>query len=84
MIKSAHELALMQLANNATLKVYEAVYHALQPGMTQDDAERLIAAAYARVGFRGEASVEVGQYSALPHGSSTPQTIRENTDRHDR
>jgi Xaa-Pro dipeptidase len=29
------------------------------------------------VGFRGEASVEVGEYSALPHGSVTPQTIRE-------
>ncbi len=78
MIKSPHELALMQLANDATLKVYESVYHALEPGMTQEDAERLIAAAYARVGFRGEASVEVAEYSALPHGSSTPQTIREN------
>ena len=40
MIKDAHELALMRLANQVTLKVYEAVYHALQPGMTQDDAER--------------------------------------------
>jgi Xaa-Pro dipeptidase len=79
MIKSPHELQLMQTANNATLKVYEAVYHALEPGMTQDDASHLIAAAYAKVGFRGEASVEVGQYSALPHGSTTPQTIRENS-----
>ena len=78
MIKSAHELQLMSVANRATLKVYEAVYRALKPGMTQDDAEQLISAAYGRVGFRGEASVEVGQYSANPHGSATPQTIREN------
>ncbi len=78
MIKSAHELQLMSVANQATLKVYEAVYRALKPGMTQDDAEELISAAYGRVGFRGEASVEVGQYSANPHGSATPQTIREN------
>ena len=78
MIKSGHEIALMKLANQATLKVYEAVYRALQPGMNQEEAGRLISLAYARVGFRGEASVEVGQYSALPHGSTTPQTIREN------
>ena len=78
MIKSAHELQLMSIANRATLKVYEAVYRALKPGMTQDDAEELISAAYGRVGFHGEASVEVGQYSANPHGSATPQTIREN------
>jgi len=79
MIKSAHELELMSIANQATLQVYKAVYHALQPGMTQDDASALIAAAYERVGFRGEASVEVGPYTALPHGSATPQAIRENS-----
>jgi Xaa-Pro dipeptidase len=77
MIKSAHELDLMKVANQATLRVYEAVYRALEPGMKQGDARALIGAAYARVGFRGEASVEVGEYSALPHGSVTPQTIRE-------
>jgi Xaa-Pro dipeptidase len=79
MIKDPHELALMRLANQATLKAYEAVYHALQPGMTQDDAGTLIAAAYSRLGFRGDATVQVGKYSALPHGSATPQTIREGT-----
>jgi Xaa-Pro dipeptidase len=79
MIKSAHELALMKLANQVTLKVYEAVYHALQPGMTQDDAGRLITAAYQRMGFPGDATVQVGEFTALPHGSATPQTIREGT-----
>lgn len=79
MIKSAHELELMRIANQATLKVYEAVYHALRPGMTQDEAKSLIAAGYAKVGFRGEASVEVGPYTANPHGSATPQVIQENT-----
>ncbi|MGA8030744.1 MAG: Xaa-Pro peptidase family protein [Bryobacteraceae bacterium] len=79
MIKSAHELDLMSIANQATLKVYEAVYNALQPGMTQSDAGALISAAYAQVGFPGEASVQVGEYTALPHGSRTPQVIREGT-----
>lgn len=79
MVKSSHELELMSIANRATLKVYEAVYRALKPGMTQNDAQGLIAAAYERVGFRGEASVQTGEYSALPHGSATPQAIHEGT-----
>jgi Xaa-Pro dipeptidase len=77
MIKSAHELQLMTLANHATLAVYEAVYKALRPGMTQNDASVLVDKAYEKVGFRGEASVQVGKYSALPHGSMTPQVIGE-------
>jgi Xaa-Pro dipeptidase len=79
MIKDSHELELMQLANTATLKVYHAVYQALQPGMTQNQFSELISLAYRRVGFPGEASVQTGPYTALPHGSSTPQTISEGT-----
>jgi len=79
MIKDEHELELMRLASAATLKVYEAVYRALQPGMTQNQVSRLIDAAYRRVGFPGEASVQAGEYTALPHGSITPQTIRDGT-----
>lgn len=77
MIKSAHEIALMRLANQVTLAAYEAVYHALREGMTQHQVEELIASAYRQLGFPGEASVQVGEWSALPHGSSTPQVIRE-------
>jgi len=79
MIKDAHEVALMRLACEATLKCYEAVFKALQPGMTQNQVGSLIAAAYGRLGFPGGASVQVGEYTALPHGSMTPQTIREGT-----
>ena len=60
MIKDAHEIALMRLASHATLKVYEAVYHALEPGMTQNTVSGLISQAYRRVGFQGGASVQVG------------------------
>ncbi|MGA8858506.1 MAG: Xaa-Pro peptidase family protein [Candidatus Sulfotelmatobacter sp.] len=75
--KSAHELTVMGLANQVTLTVYEAVYQALREGMTQHDVGELIAAAYGQMGFPGEASVQVGEYTALPHGSRTPQIIRE-------
>jgi len=79
MIKDAHELELMQVASNATLKVYEAVYRSLAPGITQIQVSALIDRAYERVGFRGGASVQTGEYTALPHGSTTPQVIREGT-----
>ena len=77
MIKSPHEIALMRLASHVTLSVYEAVYRSLRDGMTQRDVGNLIDKAYERVGFPGEASVMVGEYSAFPHGSTTPQVIHE-------
>jgi len=77
MIKSAHEIALMRLASQVTLTAYEAVYHALREGMTQQRVQDLIAAAYGQLGFPGEANVQIGEYSALPHGSATAQVIRE-------
>jgi Xaa-Pro dipeptidase len=79
MIKDAHELALMNLACQATLKVYEAVFRSLEPGMTQNTVSALIGQAYRRVGFPGGASVQVGEYTALPHGSIQPQVIKEGT-----
>ncbi|HEV2290022.1 MAG TPA: Xaa-Pro peptidase family protein [Candidatus Acidoferrales bacterium] len=79
MIKSDHEVECIRLAAHATLSVYEAVYKSLKVGMTGADVQALIHAAYAQVGFVGEASMNIGEYTALPHGSRTPQTIREGT-----
>ncbi len=79
MIKDAHELELMQLASTATLRVYEAVYRSLRPGMTQDEVAHLISVGHQRLGFDGGAGVQIGEFTALPHGSITPQTIREGT-----
>jgi Xaa-Pro dipeptidase len=76
-IKSPAELAIMQFANNVTLQVYEAAWRAGHPGMSTHEFSALISAGYDRIGFPGEASCETGEYSALPHGSIQPQTIRE-------
>ena len=78
-VKSAAELALMKLANEATLAVYEAVWKALKPGMTEQDISGLLAMAYARTGLNGDASVNVGKYTASPHGSDKPQHLVEGT-----
>jgi Xaa-Pro dipeptidase len=79
MIKSSAELALMRLAAEVSLAAYEAAWKSLQPGMTQNQFADLVAAAHQQLGFTGEASVQVGEYSALPHGSIKPQAIREGT-----
>jgi Xaa-Pro dipeptidase len=78
MTKSPAELALMRLASSVTLQVYEAVWRSTAPGITTSEFRELIAAAYTKIGFPGEASCQVGEYSALPHGSLQPQVIREN------
>jgi len=77
MIKTPHELDLMRLANQVTLTAYEAVYRSLREGMTQYDVGALVESAHDKLGFPGDALVEVGEFSAFPHGSTLPQTIRE-------
>ena len=79
MIKSDHEVALMRLAAQVTLAAYEAAYKTLRDGMSQDEFARMVELAHDRLGFAGGAGVQVGPYSALPHGSVTPQIIREGT-----
>ncbi|HSM88254.1 MAG TPA: Xaa-Pro peptidase family protein [Candidatus Limnocylindrales bacterium] len=79
MIKSQHELQLMKLANEVTLAAYEAAYLSTKEGMTQHDFGRLVSMAHEKQGFPGGASIQTGEYSALPHGSAKPQVIREGT-----
>jgi Xaa-Pro aminopeptidase len=79
MHKSAHEIELMRLAAEVTILAYEAAWRALKPGMTQHDFADLVSAAHRQLGFEGGAEIQVGPYSALPHGSIEPQTIREDT-----
>ncbi len=76
MVKDAHEIELLRLASKVTLTAYAAAYRALHDGMTQDQFAGLVAAAHARLGFSGGAGAQVGEYSALPHGSLTPQVIK--------
>ena len=79
MIKSQHELQLMKLANEVTLAAYEAAYLSTKEGMTQNDFGAMVQAAHSQQGFQGSASIQVGENSALPHGSAKPQVIREGT-----
>ena len=75
MIKSEPELALMRLASKVSVTAYEAAYNAMHDGMTQDEFSSLVETAHGRLGFKGGADIQVGAYSAAPHGSIAPQKI---------
>ena len=77
MYKTAAEIALMQKASDVTIEAYKAAFTTIRAGMSQSEFGNNISAAFRKLGFSGGASVQVGKYSALPHGSITPQTIQE-------
>ncbi|MDX2183338.1 MAG: Xaa-Pro peptidase family protein [Gemmatimonadaceae bacterium] len=79
MVKDAHELELMILANELTLTAYEAAWKGITPGMQAAEFSRWISVAHERLGVRGGASVQTGEFAALPHGSIQPQIITEGT-----
>ena len=75
--KSPAEIALMQRANDVTIEAYRAAFTTMREGMTQGELSANISAAFRALGFDGSASVQVGKWSALPHGSITPQKLQE-------
>jgi Xaa-Pro dipeptidase len=77
MVKDAHEIDLIRLAGRVTLNAYGASYLNLKAGMTQGEFGGLVSAAHGRQGFSGGGGVQIDQFSALPHGSITPQTVRD-------
>ena len=76
-IKSPAEIALMQHASDVTIACYKAVLSSLREGMTNADLSANIEAGYRALGYRGDALVIFGKYTAFPHGSIQPQQLRE-------
>ena len=78
MIKSPAEIALMQRANDITIEAYRAAFATLAEGMTQFEFGRNIRAAFDALGAPGgSAGAQFGEYSAFPHGSITPQKLKQ-------
>lgn len=75
-IKSAHEIELMRLANQITLKAFEIALKTLREGMTQNELAGSIASAHQQMGARGGALVLFAADSAHPHGTVNPQKLR--------
>src|SRR5438128_1707741 len=77
MYKWAVEIALMQKANDLTIIAYRATCATMREGMTQTEFADNCAAAFHTLGVQGGIFCSFGKYTAFPHGSSTPQILRE-------
>lgn len=77
MYKTQAEIALMQHANDVTIEAYKAAFATVKEGMKDSELAANIAAAHRKLGFSGGAMVLVGKYTAIPHGTIVPQTIKE-------
>jgi Xaa-Pro dipeptidase len=77
MFKSRAEIALMQKASDVTIEAYKATFATIRPGMPQSEFSANLSAAFRKLGYSGSALVLVGKYSAIPHGTIIPQTIKE-------
>src|SRR5688500_5817330 len=77
MFKSPAEIALMQRANDITIVAYKATVDSMRDGMTQGEFSGDCAAAFRALGVQGGVFCSFGKYTAFPHGSSTPQKLKE-------
>ena len=76
MIKSAHEIALMQVATDVTIAAYRWTYPRIEAGMANTDIAALMAAATRKLGGSVEFNlILLGEAAAYPHGSRKPQKV---------
>ena len=76
MIKTAPELALMQLAADVTLAAYRWAVPRIETGMTPSQVGALMAAATEKLGGEVEFNlILLGEAAAYPHGSGKPQKV---------
>ncbi|BBF80600.1 M24 family metallopeptidase [Asticcacaulis excentricus] len=77
-IKSPAELALMQTANDITLAALRHVHANIKVGMASRDIAALMNDATRALGGAPEFALTLlNEASAYPHGTKTPQTVRE-------
>ncbi|WP_410482679.1 M24 family metallopeptidase [Sphingosinithalassobacter sp. CS137] len=77
MLKSPHEIALMQAATDVTVAAYRWTWPRIEAGMSPRDIGALMSAATARLGGSVEFNlILLGEASAYPHGSGQPQQVR--------
>jgi Xaa-Pro dipeptidase len=80
MIKSDHEIALMQTAKNITLVAHKAAARIMREGITTTEVQQFIVAAHKKLGSEGPPpfnSVLFGEATAYPHGVPYPQTLKD-------
>lgn len=76
MFKTAAELALMQRANDITIRAHQVSAEMMEEGMTPQDFSAINAEAHKRMGAAGGCMVNFGEASAYPHGSIQQQYLK--------
>jgi Xaa-Pro dipeptidase len=78
MIKSAAELALMQRASDITIAAFRATFATMKAGMLNTELVENMTAAMQRLGGTDPWTLALfGPASALPHGTTQPQRLKE-------
>lgn len=78
MFKSPAEIALMQRANDITLQAIASTFASLKEGMTNQQVSEAVASTTKKLGGKSDGALVIfGKYTAFPHGSVQPQSLRE-------
>jgi Xaa-Pro dipeptidase len=67
-VKTEHEVELMKVANDITIKVFRSAFKSLKEGMTQNELADIISKRFSEFGVEGGALALIGKGSAYPHG----------------
>ena len=76
LIKSPHEIALMQRAFDITAEAIKTGISQLKEGMSQGELAAIISKAHSDMGVSGGGLVLFGVSSSFPHGSKVPQSLK--------
>jgi len=76
-VKSAHEIELMQIANDITAEVFAGSLKVLNDGLTEREFGSTLTKMFSEFGVAGGALVLFGEASAYPHGLVKEHTLRE-------
>ncbi len=78
-IKSPHEIELMQKAMNITIEAYKTTVAMIDKGMTGGDIRSISSRAHQALGVSGGIGAQIAEASANPHGSVIPYEVQEGT-----
>ena len=75
-VKTAKEIAFLDLANRITKLAYIEGFKSIKEGMSQRDLSAAISAAHQKLGANGSGGPQFGPGTAFPHGTRTPRALQ--------
>jgi Xaa-Pro dipeptidase len=75
-IKTAKEIAFLDLANKITKLAYSEGFKAIKEGLSQRELASAISAAHQKLGASGGGGPQFGPGTAFPHGTRVPRALQ--------